>query len=98
MSQSLCNDGSDSWFTGEQIRLGHYHIPAQALPLSCSGTAIKKEALALLLYNYAMHSPSLNIALSELLLFFSCSLKRDSILDQTTEQPPGHKIYILNAG
>lgn len=90
-SLTLCHA---SLFTGEEIRLGHYHIPAQALPLGCSGTLIMKEVLALLLYNYAMHSPSLNIALSELLLVFSSSLKIDSILDQTTEQPPSNKICI----
>lgn len=67
----------------EEIRLGRDHIPAQALPLGCSGTLIMKEVL-LLLYNYAMLSPRLNIALSELLLVFSSSLRRDSILDQAT--------------
>lgn len=91
-SPTLRHASSASWFTGEEIRLGRYHIPAQALPPGCSGTLIMKEALALLLYNYATHSPSLNIALSELLLVFSCSLKRDSILDQTTEQSPANKI------
>jgi len=50
-----------------------------------------KEALALLLYNYATRRPVLNIALSELHLVFSCSLKRDSVLEQTTQQPPGNK-------
>lgn len=94
MSPTLCHASSASWFTGEEIRLGHYHIPAQSLPLSSSGTLIMKEALALLLYNYAVHGPSLNIALSELLLVFSCSLKRDSNLDQATEQPPSNKICI----
>lgn len=93
-SPTLCHASLASWCTGEEIRLGRYHIPAQALPLGCSGTLIMKEAFAPLLYNYAMRSPSLNIALSELLLVFSCSRKRDSILDQTTEQPPSNKICI----
>lgn len=74
VSPTLCQASLASWLLGEEIRLGHYHIPAQALPLGCSGTVIMKEALALLLYNYAMHSPSLNIVLSELLLVFSLVL------------------------
>lgn len=93
-SPTLCHASSASSFMEGEIRLGCYHIPAQALPLGCSGALNMKGPLALLLYNYATHSLSLNIALSELLLVFSCSLKRDSLLDQTTEQPPSNKIHI----
>lgn len=60
---TLCHASSASWFAGEEIKIGSYHIPAQALPLGGSWALIMREALALLLYNYAEHSPSLNIGL-----------------------------------
>lgn len=60
---TLCHASSASWFVGQEIKLGCYHIPAQALPLGCSWALIMREALALLLYNYAEPSPSLNIVL-----------------------------------
>lgn len=87
-SLTLCYASSASWFTEEEIGLGCYHIPAPALPFGCSGTLIMKEVLVLLLYNCTMHNVSLNVALSEFLLVFTCSLKRDSILNQTTEHSP----------
>lgn len=60
---TLCHASSARWFVGEEIKLGSYHIPAQALPPGCSWALIMREALALLLYNYVEHSPSLNIGL-----------------------------------
>lgn len=93
-SLTLCYASSASQFTEEEIGLGCYHIPAQALPFSCSGTLIMKEVLVLLLYNCPTHSAGLDITLSEFLLVFPCSLERDSILNQTTEHSPSNKICI----
>lgn len=60
---TLCHASWDSWFVREEIKPGCYHIPAQALPPGCSWALIKREDLALLLYNYTEHSLSLNIVL-----------------------------------
>lgn len=68
VSLTLYHVSSLSWFTGEKIRFGQFHITAQALLWGCSGTLIVKEVVALLLCNYTPHSPSLNIALHKLLL------------------------------